>query len=214
MFEKNPAIQAPARSAGTQRRGVERRRAILDAAEDLLAEQGYEAATLKAVGERAGIPTASVYHYFSDRHQVDAELVRRHVNDLDALIAAALDNPGPRTLRDAVDAVIDPQRAYFRRHPSCAELWFARSTETIDELVRTFDASQADRLWHFLVEKNLLPADTPPLVLRLAWDAGNRLFEVAFRRTRTGDAATIDETRRLITAYLQTYAAQAPGRRD
>jgi hypothetical protein len=50
-----------------------RAQAILEAAEALLGEQGYEAATLKAIGEQAGIPTASVYHYFSDRHRVDAE---------------------------------------------------------------------------------------------------------------------------------------------
>ncbi|KOG91865.1 TetR family transcriptional regulator, partial [Streptomyces varsoviensis] len=39
---------------------MERRRAIVDAAEALLGERGYEAATLKAIGERAGIPIASV----------------------------------------------------------------------------------------------------------------------------------------------------------
>ena len=66
-----------------QRRGIERVAAILDAAETLLAERGYAAATLKAIGEQAEIPTASLYHYFADRHQVESELVRRHVNELD-----------------------------------------------------------------------------------------------------------------------------------
>ncbi|MFF3919745.1 TetR/AcrR family transcriptional regulator [Streptomyces sp. NPDC001852] len=50
-----------------QRRGVERRRLILETAEALLGEQGYESATLRAIGERSGIPAASVHHYFSDR---------------------------------------------------------------------------------------------------------------------------------------------------
>lgn len=81
------AIANQARPQAIQRRGVERTEAILDAAEELLAEQGYAAATLKAIGGRARIPTASLYHYFGGR---------------------GLSNPMPKTLRDSVDAVIDP----------------------------------------------------------------------------------------------------------
>ncbi|MFK8844342.1 TetR/AcrR family transcriptional regulator [Streptomyces sp. Ac-502] len=205
MFEKNPASQAAARPA-VQRRGVERRRAILDAAEALLGEKGYEAATLKAIGERAGIPIASVYHYFSDRHQVEAELMRRHAHELDVCIANALDDPGPQTLREAADAVIDPLLGYFRRHPSCTELWFSGRSATVGELVRAFDAAQAERLWHLLVERGLLLADTPRLALQIAFEVGSRLFDIAFRNSAVGDDATIGEARRLITAYLATYA--------
>ncbi|MFI8933179.1 TetR/AcrR family transcriptional regulator [Streptomyces sp. NPDC053474] len=207
MFEKESAGQAPAHTARVQRRGVRRRQAILDAAEALLAEHGYQAATLKAIGQRAGIPTASVYHYFSDRHQVEAELLRRQARELDVLIGAALDDPELRTLRAAVDAVIDPAFAYFRQHPSCAELWFPGRQEALDELVRTFDRAQAERLWRALTERNLVTADTPRLAVQLAFEVANRLFGTAFRRSPAGDGATIAETKRLVTAYLQTYAA-------
>ena len=87
MFETQRPVQIPARPAPVQRRGIERVQAILDAAESLLEEQGYESATLKAISERAGIPIASVYHYFADRHQVDAELVQRHLSELDARLS-------------------------------------------------------------------------------------------------------------------------------
>ncbi|WP_372404725.1 TetR/AcrR family transcriptional regulator [Streptomyces luteireticuli] len=213
MFENDASGRTPARRAAVQRRGVERRRAILDAAEALLGEQGYAAATLKAIGERADIPTASVYHYFSDRHQVDAELMRRYVRELDALMATALADSRLRTLRDAVDAIIDLLMAYFRQHAGCTELWFAGRHETTRELARAFDEAQADRCRHALVERKLLSADTPQLALRLAWEAAGRLFDVAFRHSPTGDDATIDEARRLVTAYLATYAPQGPKRR-
>ncbi|WP_237749606.1 helix-turn-helix domain-containing protein [Streptomyces sp. SS] len=55
---------AQERARPVRRRGMERGRAILDAAGALLGEQGYDAATLKAIGERAGIPIASVHHRF------------------------------------------------------------------------------------------------------------------------------------------------------
>ncbi|MFD8640043.1 TetR/AcrR family transcriptional regulator [Streptomyces zaomyceticus] len=209
MFEKESTTRAPARPAVVQRRGVERRRAILDSAEALLAERGYEAATLKAIGERAGIPVASVYHYFSDRHQVDAELLQGHMAALDVLIGAELDATGPQTLSDTADAVINPSLAYFRRHPGCTALWFKGRSEPLVDMVRAFDKAQAERLWHLLVERGLIPADVPLLAMELAFEIGNRLFDVAFRRSPDGDDATVDESRRVVTAYLETYASDA-----
>ncbi|WP_329112087.1 TetR/AcrR family transcriptional regulator [Streptomyces sp. NBC_01353] len=187
---------------------MERRKAILDAAEALLAEQGYEAATLKAAGERAGIPIASMYHYFADRYQVDAELLQRHLGELDRLIGATLAEPRAQTLREAVDVMIDLLLDYLRRHRSCTELWFAGRHTTLDEMVRAFDEAQAERLWRHLVEQRLVPADTPLLVLLLAFEVGTRLFDIAFRRSPAGDDAIIDEARRLVTAYLETYVSK------
>ena len=187
---------------------MERVEAILDAAERILGGEGYPAATLKAIGERAGIPTASVYHYFSDRNQVDAELVRRHIRALDQRISTALeDEARTGSLRDAVDAVIDSMLGYFREHSSCVELWFSGRSEPVRELVQAFDDATAEHLWRLATERGLLREDTPPLVMQLAFEAGNRLFDVAFRRTpTTGDETTLDEARRLVTAYLETYA--------
>ncbi|MFJ6409460.1 TetR/AcrR family transcriptional regulator [Streptomyces hydrogenans] len=204
MFEKK--VTSPAARSVVQRRGVERRRAILDAAEALLGEQGYEAATLKAVGERAGIPVASMYHYFPDRHEVDAELLRRHLEAVEERVTAALGQSDLPTLRDAVDAVIDPMRDYFRAHRSCVELWFAGRSEMVIDLVRQFDAVQADRFWRLLVERGLLPSGTPRFVAQYAFEVGNRLFDTAFRAAPTGDDTAIDEARRMVTAYLETYA--------
>ncbi|MEU0404517.1 TetR/AcrR family transcriptional regulator [Streptomyces sp. NPDC006197] len=206
MFDKKLTAQTLARPA-VQRRGVERRRAILDAAEALLAEQGYEAATLKAVSERADIPIGSVYHYFSDRHQVDAELLQRHLRVIEEILDTALEGAELPSLRAAADAVIDPLRDYFRRHRSCVELWFPGRGETVTALVREFDAAQANRFWYLLVERGLVAADTPRFPLQLAFEVGNRLFDIAFRQSPAGDDTTIDEARRMVTAYLETYAA-------
>jgi AcrR family transcriptional regulator len=210
MFEKKAA--APARPV-VQRRGLERRKAILDAAEALLGEQGYEAATLKAIGGRAGIPIASIYHYFPDRYEVDAELLRRHLDAIDALMADGVAGPRAGTLREAVDTVVDVFLDYIRRHPSCAELWFAGRHPRLDELVRAFGEAQAERFRRRLVDREFVPADTPRLALVLAFEVGTRLLDIAFRRSPGGDDATITEARRLVTAYLETYAGKGTRRR-
>jgi AcrR family transcriptional regulator len=209
VFEKEAVRPAGARTTVVQRRGIERVQAIVDAAETLLSEQGYEAATLKAIGERAGIPTASLYHYFADRHQVEVELILRHLRELDARIAAAQNKTRVRSLRTAIDAAIDPYLGYFREHPGFIQLWFARRNPTLTEMARAFDESQAKQFWRFLIDQGLIRGNTPEHVVHLAFEAGNRLFDVAFRLSPKGDNATIDELRRLLTAYLQTYAAPA-----
>jgi AcrR family transcriptional regulator len=190
-----------------QRRRALRVQAILDAAEEILSEQGYEAATLKAIGERAGIPTASVYYYFADRHQVDAQLLERNLGSIAARVTAALEGPGVRTLRDAVDAIVDAIVAYFREHPSLVELWFnGRTNGDLAELGHAWDEDQAEQFWHFLVDRQLIAADTPRLAVRLVFEAGDRLFDVAFRRSPTGDEAVLEMARRMLTAFLESYA--------
>ncbi|MET8545257.1 TetR/AcrR family transcriptional regulator [Kitasatospora sp. NPDC004799] len=202
--------RASGRPATVQRRRIERTEAILGAAEALLAEQGYRAATLRAIGERAGIPTSSVYHYFGDRDQVDAELLRRHLAALRERITARLNARELRTVRDAVDAVVDPLLAHGRRTPAFVRLW-REKTAPLVELGREFDESLAERTRRVLVDHALIRPDTPLLAVQLAFEAGDRLFDVAFERSRRGDTATVDEARRLVTAYLETYAPPAPG---
>ncbi|MFE5583556.1 TetR/AcrR family transcriptional regulator [Kitasatospora sp. NPDC056531] len=179
-------------------------KAILDAAEEILVEGGYEAATLKAIGERAGIPTPSVYHYFSDRYQVDAAIIRRHVDalkdELDHIDAEDL-----RSIPDVVAIAFDPMVEYFRAHPSCVELWFSGRNEALTALFQEFDDHVSEHLWRLVVTRGLLRADTPLLVMRLAFEASGRLFDVAFKRDRNGDEATMTELKRLVSAYLETY---------
>ncbi|WP_061005023.1 TetR/AcrR family transcriptional regulator [Mycolicibacterium mucogenicum] len=201
-----PPSTGRSRPAAVQRRGVERTQALLDAAETLLGEQGYPAATLKAVGDLAGIPTASVYHYFADRHQLEAELVRRHIAEIDAILGRALERSRARTLRGAINVLVDTMVDYFREHRSLIALWFIERTSTVGESARAADEAWAQQFWRFLVERDLVRPETPPLAVQLTFEAGNRLLDVAFRQSRSGDETVIDELRRMATAYLETYA--------
>jgi AcrR family transcriptional regulator len=59
------------------RRGTRSREAVLDAAEQLMAEHGYEAATVSAVGKASGIPLSSIYHYFGSKNGVLLAVMER-----------------------------------------------------------------------------------------------------------------------------------------
>ena len=59
------------------RRGAKSREAVLDAAERVMAERGYEAATVASLVEEAGVPASSIYHYFDSKEGVLLAVMER-----------------------------------------------------------------------------------------------------------------------------------------
>jgi AcrR family transcriptional regulator len=59
------------------RRGIRSRELVLDAAERVMAEHGYEAATVARVVEEAGVPMSSVYHYFGSKDGILLAVMER-----------------------------------------------------------------------------------------------------------------------------------------
>ena len=78
------AIAAP-----KTRRGVSSRAVILGAALDLFQERGYEATTMRAIADRAGVSLGSSYHYFPSKEHLVLEFYR-HTHELHAAAIAPL----------------------------------------------------------------------------------------------------------------------------
>lgn len=72
--------------------------ALLDAAEHLLLEDGYEAVNFRVLGERTGIARNSVYRYFTSTDDVVAALCERDMPrwllEIESAMAAAPDPAG------------------------------------------------------------------------------------------------------------------------
>lgn len=88
-----------------QARSREALRKLLNAAEEVLAEVGYEECTMAAVAERAGVSVGSIYRRFEGRDQLLAVLKERMTSDLEARIVAAVD-AAPDNLDDIVHAYV------------------------------------------------------------------------------------------------------------
>ena len=71
------------RSAGYD----DQRAQILHAAAALFACRGYTAATMQDVAQASGISKATLYHYFSDKHQLLSDITNDHVQRLEVLVA-------------------------------------------------------------------------------------------------------------------------------
>jgi AcrR family transcriptional regulator len=100
-----------------------RREAILAAAEEVFAGNGYHGASLDDIAQTAGISKALIYEHFASKRELHASLINAHVEEifrrLQANAAAGL--PGEERLRGGIDAFLsfveehrEAWRALFR----------------------------------------------------------------------------------------------------
>ncbi|MBN2196797.1 MAG: TetR/AcrR family transcriptional regulator [Polyangiaceae bacterium] len=89
-----------------QRRSVDTVEVILHAAGRLLVAQGYARTSTNQIARVAGVSVGSLYQYFANKEAVFRELVRRHHEEVHALVEAHL--------REFADARRDPVEAIDR----------------------------------------------------------------------------------------------------
>ena len=73
------------------KRGVERRRQLLQAAYDLLCERDIEDISFRDIARRAGVPEGSAYHFYANRFDLFTALA----GDMSELFVAAHNRPIP-----------------------------------------------------------------------------------------------------------------------
>ena len=64
------ASKKPEWGMAKQARGEQTRTAIIDAALGLFSEKGFEATTMRAIAERAGVSLGNAYYYFASKEQL------------------------------------------------------------------------------------------------------------------------------------------------
>jgi AcrR family transcriptional regulator len=92
---------------------LDRRTAILDAAEDQFAKHGYDGVTLRAIAKHAGVDLALPNYYFGPKRDLfDAVLFRRAeiLNEirLERLDACIREADGPPTVESIIRAFLEP----------------------------------------------------------------------------------------------------------
>ncbi len=86
-----------------QKRGEQRRRAIVDAATELFGRHGYRGTGLAVIAEHAGITPSAVIHHFGSKEG----LLRAVLDAHDARAAARLSRHVGKGVRGLVDALLD-----------------------------------------------------------------------------------------------------------
>jgi AcrR family transcriptional regulator len=166
----------PATTNRHQQRSERSTARLLDAAADLVAEGGYEAMTLAAVGERAGYSRGLVTARFGSKDQLLEALVARittgwsHRNVLPRTVG----RPG----RDGVLILVDAIRSQAARDPRALRTLYALMFEALGP-----NAALRD---HFVEFHRMMRADLAKLVRR-----GIRDGSVAGDRRADEEAALV-----------------------
>jgi AcrR family transcriptional regulator len=121
---------------------------LLDAAEQLIVEQGRRQLTVRALAQRTGASNGSIYHAFGSVDAVVASAWLRRAERFLALQRAAVDaelsSSGSDAGRRAVLAAADSPARLAAENMPAAQLLTALTREEV--LVDSLDASVADRL--------------------------------------------------------------------
>lgn len=89
-----------------------RKEAILEAAVAEFGEKGYDAATIRAIAERAAVDPALVHHYFDSKADLFAESVRMPLRPqaaIDAIVTGDIDVIGEHAVRYVLTIWEDPE---------------------------------------------------------------------------------------------------------
>lgn len=90
----------------------DKREAILHRSASVIAERGVDRASMTQIAEKCGVSKALLYHYYQNKEELVFDIVREHLQQLEAALAAADDAalaPDER-LRRLIHATLDVYR--------------------------------------------------------------------------------------------------------
>lgn len=200
-----------------QKRSQQRVERILEAAAEVFAEVGYEAATTHAIASRAGTAIGSLYQFFPDKLAIFHALEERHMEQVTA-IHAKLMTPqmAQLPLEQMIQQLVETFAVYFE-HPGPKVVYIQYFVAP--EMFKYFDNSFTQGLIHelasFLRLRNpALSQEKSELLAEVCIQSYNSLLLVALRSDyprgsakgdRTHRKQLYEEVRELLVAYLQPY---------
>lgn len=203
------------RRSPRQERGRQRVALLLDTAEELFGESGYEATTTNQIAARAGVPIGSLYQFFPNKEAIVSAVAARYQESAGEALDAAL---------GAEAATLDP--AELAARVLGAMVGFGTSRMAFTRIVLQTGASPhlagvaaglmtmaSRRLEAVLAARTpALPAPERPLAARVAMTAVMALLALATAEKPHGHehvAAIIAEAEQLLGAYLAAIDARA-----
>jgi AcrR family transcriptional regulator len=195
----------PLRRVPRQIRAQERVQRVLDAAEQVFAEVGFEAATTNAIALAAGTSIGSIYEFFPNKEAVGAALAGRYIERIGALYdSIVVDTPGvvgPDLIEQIVTALDD----FYREHPGTLPLLNGRFTSP--HLVAAGEALQNAFVDHIAAIIAARRADTPSATVRLVSqvvaEITRGLLMLANQVPLHQRRAVMRELERVVTGYMR-----------
>jgi AcrR family transcriptional regulator len=158
-----PAAASPRRRLGAE--DSKTRTRLLDAAEELLVEEGYAAVTSRRVGAKAGLKPQLVHYYFRTMDDLFVEVFRRQADANLARLRRAVDADG--SLRSLWALNADTRGAAFMMELVALANHRKAIRAEIARYAEEFRAAQLDAISQALVADGVGEEQMPPIVALL-----------------------------------------------
>lgn len=167
------AISATARN-GAPKAAIrtENERIILEAAEDVFANYGYEGATTSRIARQAGIPKANLHYYFPTKQDLYRQVIDKIFNIwLDA--AESFDDCDDPV--EAITRYIDKKMDISRVYPKGSKVWANEIIQRapiiqdyLESTLKTWTSSRAAVIQRWIDEGKIADVD-PEYLLYMIW---------------------------------------------
>jgi AcrR family transcriptional regulator len=174
-----------------------RREQILDAANALFAERGYDEVSIEDIANAAGVTRGLVHHYFGGRKQVYIALLER----LGAMREEQLPPPVGRSARARVGDSVSRWLDWTEHNRTVWLATLGRGEDIADPDIRHVVTGLVRRAVALLAAQHADLADDTPR-LRYALECWTGLNRAVTRRWLQGDA-TREQTHELIASTLE-----------
>src|SRR5262245_12132215 len=191
-----------------QERSQQRIASILDAANDLFAEVGYEQATTNAIAARAGASIGSLYQFFADKHAILVALAQRYTDQLRAVHDAVLT---PQTaklpLAEVYDRILRALADFHARNRGFRPLF--HGSATTGELARAAESLRQECIGRVEQMLALRAPGLTPVRRRLLATINVEATRALLPLSESGDAAFREQVLGEIKALLMGYMERA-----
>jgi AcrR family transcriptional regulator len=191
-----------------QKRSQQRVERILQAAAEVFAQVGYEAATTHAIATRAKTAVGSLYQFFPDKLAIFHALEERHMQHVKAIHSQLMTPETAQVpLQQMVEQMVETFAVYFE-HPGPRAVYIQYCVAP--ELFKYFDDNFTQGLIqefasHLRLRNPDLSQSKSELLAEVCIRSYNSLLLVALRSDRPHRQQLYQEIRDLLVAYLQPY---------
>lgn len=193
-----------------QARGRQRAGRILDAADGLIRRDGHIGLSLQQVAEAAGIPPASLYHYFPTTQALLIGLAQRYIAVFETLASREMDHAALTSWGDLCARHAETALRFYHEHPVAMRLFLGPESGWD---IRNADLAANRRIGGIYYRKlirHFAVAESAALeeAMTIAVTISDAIWAMSFARSGEVEPVMAREALRARLAYLRLYVGE------
>jgi len=193
-------LAKPERIVPQQKRASLRIESFLNAAAEIIADDGYEAMTMTAIAERSGSAIGALYRYFPDKLAVARALLIRYALEVDEHWSSLIKDAKELTLKQFADRLVGLMADFAEGHPAYLPLINAPIKFARDPAARQNLRDQFSRA--FIAKNPELSRERAFLISNVVVQIMKGLIQLYAATPARERLSVMDEFRLVLTAYL------------